>query len=403
MTETVTKTVTKPDDAPPYDLILVGGGLANGLIAWRLRTQRPELKILLLEAEDAIGGNHTWSFHDGDLNLEQRVWIAPLVGARWPRYEVVFPGHARILDSGYASITSGDFAWVIGAALGRALRTGVRVDSLTPTTVRLAGGETLRAGAVIDGRGPQASTRLALGYQTFLGQEVRLAAPHGLEAPVIMDASVEQQGGYRFVYLLPFDAERLLIEDTHYVDTQAWEPERLRANVEAYAAARGWQIAEVLREEHGSLPIVLAGDLDGFWRDLGGQPTSGLRAGLFHSTTGYSLPHAVRLAERIAGLPDLRAPALFEAIRLEARAAWDNQGFFRLLNRMLFLAGSPDQRWRVMERFYRLPAPLIERFYAARTHLFDKARILSGKPPVPVGAAIAAARMTHPNQIRKPE
>ena len=395
--------MTKRDDVLSYDLILVGGGLANGLIAWRLRTQRPELKILLLESGAQIGGNHTWSFHEGDLDLEQHVWIAPLAGTRWARYEVVFPGHARTLESGYASIASNDFARVISAALGPALRTGVQVEAVAPTTVRLAGGETLRAGAVIDGRGPQASTRLALGYQTFLGQEVRLTVPHGLTAPVIMDASVEQQGGYRFVYLLPFGPDRLLIEDTHYVDTQAWEPSRLRANIAAYAKARGWQIAEILREEHGSLPIVLAGDIDSFWRDLGGQPTSGLRAGLFHSTTGYSLPHAVRLAERIAALPDLRAPALFEAIRREARATWNSQGFFRLLNRMLFLAGGPDQRWRVMERFYRLPAPLIARFYAARLHLFDKLRILSGKPPVPVRAAMKAARMLHPNQIRKPE
>ena len=32
--------------------------------------------------------------------------------------------------------------------------------------------------------------------------------------------------------------------------------------------------------------------------------------------------------------------------------------------------------------------PLIERFYAAESTLGDKARILSGKPPVPLGAAL---------------
>jgi len=249
----------------------------------------------------------------------------------------------------------------------------------------------------------RASRRLALGYQTFLGQEVRLAAPHGLSAPVIMDAAVEQQGGFRFVYLLPFGPDRVLIEDTHYVDTTAWEPERLRANIAAYAQARGWHIAEVLREEQGSLPIVLAGDIGGFWRDLDGQPCAGLRAGLFHATTGYSLPHAVRLAERIAALPQLDAPALFAAIRDEAQQEWRGQRFFRLLNRMLFLAGSPDRRWRVMQRFYRLPAPLIARFYAGRLRLRDKARVLSGKPPVPIGQAFRAARKTHPSQIRNPE
>ena len=386
-----------------YDLILVGGGLANGLIAWRLRTLRPELRILLIERDEHLGGNHTWSFHDGDLSAEQHRWLAPLVATRWPRYEVIFPQHARTLESGYASIASGDFARVIGQALGDSLRLGTPIQELTPTSVQLASGEMLQARAVIDGRGMRRSCHLALGYQTFLGQEVRLAAPHGLAAPIIMDASVEQQGGYRFVYVLPFGPDRLLIEDTHYVDTPAWQPERLRANVDAYAAARGWRIDEVLREEQGSLPIVLAGDVDGFWDDLQGQPASGLRAGLFHPTTGYSLPHAVRLAEHIASLATFDAASLYASIRATALREWREQGFFRLLNRMLFLAGHADHRWRVMQRFYQLPSALIARFYAGRLSWADQLRLVSGKPPVPVGQALNAALKIHPHQIRKPE
>jgi len=371
-------------DKPDVDLILAGGGLANGLLAWRLRSQRPELRILLLEGGEHIGGNHTWSFHDSDLTPAQRAWIAPLVTARWPRYDVRFPDLARTLDGGYASIESSSFARLIEPALGDSLQTCAGIEALTPTSVRLAGGRTLHAKAVIDGRGMRPSTRLSLGYQTFLGQELRLARPHGLSAPVIMDAAVEQDGGYRFVYLLPFGADRVLVEDTHYVDSAAWE------------------LQEVLREEHGSLPIVLAGDFEGYWDDLAGQPSSGLRAGLFHPTTGYSLPHAVRLADRVAAMPDLRAPNLFAALREEARREWQGQRFFRLLNRMLFLAGRQEERWRVMQRFYRLPAPLIARFYAGRLRLDDKARLLSGKPPVPVLEALAAASKIHPDQIRKP-
>ena len=57
---------------------------------------------------------------------------------------------------------------------------------------------------------------------------------------------------------------------------------------------------------------------------------------------------------------------------------------------MLFISASPDQRWRVLERFYGLPAGLIERFYGDRLTSLDKARILIGRPPVPVGRALRA-------------
>ncbi len=47
-----------------------------------------------------------------------------------------------------------------------------------------------------------------------------------------------------------------------------------------------------------------------------------------------------------------------------------------------------------MQRFYGLPAPLIARFYAGRPTLADQLRILMGKPPVPLGAALRAALAT---------
>jgi lycopene beta-cyclase len=389
-----------PVDAARWDLILVGAGLANGLIAWRLKTARPGVRVLVLEAAATMGGNHTWSCHDSDVSADPPAWLAPLVAHHWSGYTVQFPELTRTLDGGYNSIASTDFARVAGAALGDALRLNCPVGAITPTSVTLADGTVLQAGAVIDGRGVTGSASVALGYQTFLGQELRLAAPHGLTQPVIMDATVAQDGGYRFVYVLPFTPDTLLIEDTHYVDHGHIDTARLRAHIAAYAQAHGWTIAEVMREERGALPITLAGDFAAYWRERAGQPCAGLRAGLFHPTTGYSLPHAVRLAQRIADQDDLAAPALFAAIRAEAAREWRSQGFFRLLNRMLFLAGRADARWRVMQRFYHLRAPLIARFYAGRLTLLDKLRLVSGKPPVPVMEAVKAARKTHPQHIQ---
>ncbi|QPL46947.1 lycopene beta-cyclase CrtY [Halomonas sp. A40-4] len=386
-------------NVPGYDLILVGGGLANGLIALRLIQAQPELRLLMLESESRPGGHHTWSFHDGDLSADQHAWLAPMVGRRWPRHRVIFPHRERLLNGGYASIFSRDFACVLEEALGDNLWVDTRVARLSTDSVELEDGRVLHAKAVIDGRGPTDSAHLTLGYQAFLGQEVRLDKPHGLEEPILMDASVPQQDGYRFIYVLPFSHDTLLIEDTHYVDRPEADAAQLREHIGAYARDRDWRIVETLREESGVLPIILAGEFDAFWQNAQGQPRSGLRAGLFHPTTGYSLPQAMGLAERIAELGKLDAASLFPAIHAFASREWQHQGYFRLLNRILFLAGRPARRWQVMQRFYGLPEPLIERFYAGRLTRADKVRILMGKPPVPLGEALKAVRANSPQKI----
>ncbi|MGI4840282.1 MAG: lycopene beta-cyclase CrtY [Janthinobacterium lividum] len=374
-----------------YDVILAGGGLANGLIAWRLRQLRPELNILCLEQHPELGGNHTWSFNDGDIDRAQQQWLEPLVIKRWPSYQVHFPGISRSLTSGYASISSERFAEVVGSALGPSLRLSATIIELQPTQVRLDTGETLKARIVIDGRGAHASPHHVLGRQAFLGQQLRLERPHGLTAPIIMDARVTQADGYRFVYVLPFSADTVLVEDTHYVDQQRLGPDQLRGHIAEYVRLQGWTVSECLREEQGSLPIILAGDFNGFWDATGDQPLSGLRAGLFHCTTGYSLPHAVRLAEWVAAQPLDHVATFADGLRAHARDAWHQQRFYRLLNRMLFLAGRPEDRWQVMQRFYRLPDDLIARFYAGDNTWTDRARVLLGKPPVPIGEALQAA------------
>ncbi|PLR38751.1 lycopene cyclase [Chimaeribacter californicus] len=383
----------------PYDLILVGGGLANGLIALRLRQCQPHLNLLVIEAAPHPGGNHTWSFHQDDLTEAQHAWVAPLVAHRWQGYDVRFPHLTRTLPGGYLSVTSERFATVLTQQLGGQLLTGTAIAGLTPTEVQLENGQTLRAGAVIDGRGYQPGPHLAVGFQAFLGQQWQLARPHGLVRPILMDATVDQQNGYRFVYTLPLTADTLLIEDTHYLDHSELSAGQARQNIADYAAAQGWALQSLQREEQGNLPITLAGHPAAFWQQRQGQPCAGLRAGLFHPTTGYSLPQAVALADLIAAQPALLAGPLFTLIHRYAAQQWQRQRFFRLLNRMLFLAGRPTQRWQVMQRFYGLGEGLIARFYAGRLTPADMARILTGKPPVPVGEALKAV-LKHTPRLR---
>ncbi len=72
---------------------------------------------------------------------------------------------------------------------------------------------------------------------------------------------------------------------------------------------------------------------------------AGVRAGLFHPTTGYSLPDAVRTAMFVAGLDKPASRSSHEELHGFARAAWEER-LYRMLDRMLFHAADPDRATR---------------------------------------------------------
>jgi len=371
-------------------LIIAGGGLAGCLAALALTRLRPELPILLVEQGDAFGGNHIWSFFDADVAPGDRWLVEPFIAKTWDGYDIAFPARARTLPTRYNSTRS--------ELLDRAVRERLPADSyrLGATISDIAAdaatvdGERIEAVAVIDARGPSRLDALELGWQKFVGRELKLAAPHGLTRPIVMDACVDQNEGYRFVYCLPFAEDRLLIEDTYYSLDPALDAAVLGDRIHAYATGRGWETVAIENQETGVLPVAMGGDFDAFWPPDEPVARIGLRGGFFHPTTGYSLPDAVRVALRIARQTELAD--LATALRAEAAGLWRRRGFYRLLDRMLFRAAGPPERYKVLEHFYRLDPALIERFYAARSTRLDKLRILSGRPPVPLARALKALR-----------
>ena len=369
-----------------HDVILVGGGLASSLIALRLAQARPDLSLLMIERGPDLAGSHTWSFHETDLAPDATAWMEPLVAKSWDSQRIEFPKRSRGMRAGYRSLTSASVRAALEAAPNIHALTGTEVESLDGDGVVLADGEALPAPLVIDARGHGAAgEHFVLAWQKFLGIVVDVPAGHGIDEPVIMDATVPQIDGFRFVYLLPQDERRILIEDTRYSDGPELDRDGMRAAVHAYAAGKGWTLGETLHEEEGVLPIALAHDAETMWRTMprGAVPV-GMRAGLFHAMTGYSLPIAVRVAELVAASPELTSEAVFQRVRGFALAEHRRQWFFRFLTRMLFRGCPPERRWSVMQRFYGLGEGLIERFYADRLLWRDKLRIVSGKPPIPI-------------------
>lgn len=371
------------------DLLIVGGGLSGALMALAMARWQPDVRVELLEDGPTFGGNHVWSYFDSDVSADGAGLLAPMVAQRWSGYDIAFPARQRTITSGYSSLTSERLDQTVRATLGDHAMSSQAVAAVGPGHVTMTDGSDRHAGAVLDARGLAPGTQpFSCGWQKFVGQMLRLDAPHGLDRPVVMDATVAQIDGFRFVYVLPFAADRLFVEDTYYSDSPSLDRDAIVARIAAYADGHGWRVLAVEGEEQGVLPVVKDGDFADLWPSGDGIARAGARAGLFHPTTGYSLLHSVDMAVALAKAWPVGD--LGDWTRNYARRVWREGAFFRMLDRMLFDAADPDQRYRVLQHFYRLPAPVVERFYGGRANLADRARILSGRPPVSIARALRA-------------
>ena len=365
-----------------FDYVLVGGGLQNALLALALRARRPAARIALVEREANLGGNHTWSFHEGDVPETARDWVEPLVTHRWPAYDVRFPGLERTLQHAYATIPSARVDAAVrerlAGAPGCEVITGEAAVAVSARTVRLEDGRTLEGTLVVDARGPgRREASASAGFQKFVGLELRLERRTAPLRPVVMDATVPQSDGFRFAYVLPLDEDRVLVEDTYFSDTDRLDRETLRGRALAYAQEKGLSPFSVVREEEGVLPLPWAGPLP---RPEAPPLVAGYAGGFFHPVTGYSFPVAVRLASLLASLPPERA--LGPELDAFARRHRAQARFAHVLNWLMFQAYPPPSRWHVLERFYReMPEDTIRRFYALDMTVGDRARLLLGRPP----------------------
>ncbi len=371
-------------------ILIVGGGLSGCLLAYRLAQLKSPPAFLLIESKANLCGNHTWSFHHSDLTEDTFRWMDPLISRTWSQQEVRFLDHGRRFNQPYHSIKSEELAQKIKKVLGDRVRLGTGVRSLSADEVILETGERLAARVVFDARGTFNIPKEACGYQKFLGMDLELVEPHSIQNPIIMDATCEQRDGFRFFYLLPWSNTQLLIEDTRYSNEPDIDLTEYREEILQLCKNHQWKIKKISRTESAALPIPLQSRA--FHSPFNGPIEIGLKGGYFHLTTGYSLTYAAELAELVAN--HLGTQPHWDGLSLKRELQPFNlqinsqSRFFALLNRMLFRAANPADRWIIFSRFYRLQEELIFRFYRGNLKRLDQLRILVGKPPVSVLRAI---------------
>ena len=378
--------------------VVVGAGLSGLILAWRCLSSNPNVSVIIIDSNHIIGGDHTWSFNINDIESSLHEWIEPFIAHSWKKYDVKFKGYSRRLNIPYCTGNSNSLRACVDPFIksGRLkLILDTEVVKLTSFDVTILNGEKLTGDYIFDARGFTFDDNIKLGIQKFYGKTIETAKPHNLKYPIIMDATVAQHDGYRFIYCLPFGKNQILIEDTYYSDGLNFDQDKYNKRIDQYIEGNNWTEHKVIRVEKGILPITLA--IDSKLIEKRGlknkEPIKiGMRGNFYHPVTGYSFPDSVRLASKISRTINSCDKNKLVNLDLEIRKykllLYRRDRYFRLLNRLLFKASSPSKRHLVLQRFYTLSESLIKRFYEGNLHKKDMLRILIGKPPVPVLRAL---------------
>jgi lycopene beta-cyclase len=346
--------------------VIIGGGLWGGLLAYRWNMLYPGIPFKLIEKDSAFGGNHTWSFHGSDVGKSIE-WLGPFIEKSWDRYEVKFPDLERELKLSYHSITSEKFNSVLQSLPSEKFSLGHRYVSEN------------QEGWKIDARGLCHIHKT--GWQKFVGIEIKTRSPHGITNPVLMDALLPQEDGFRFIYYLPFSPDRLLVELTSYSNEKAIDEAEYEKVIWEKISEKNLFVESVLRKEMAALPIPLERVT------FESEANVVNLAGIFHDTTGYSLPYAVKLIDDL--LTEKPSLEFFQSKikEFEKRIAKD-RAFFRTLNRFMFKASGNQDRYKMLQFFYKHQPELISHFYAGELSFTEKIRFFMGKPPVSIFSAM---------------
>jgi lycopene beta-cyclase len=354
-------------------VLIAGGGVAGCLAALALARHRPEVPVLIVEERENFGGAGFHHYFEEELEDEARALVDDLAVARWPGFYVAFDEFSRKLKAACGGLDGPALHQaMIGTLAPNQYRLGTKIVAVREDALVLDGGEEIKAEGAIDARGAANLSQLDLGYEARLERRYRFAAPHGVDRPVLIDATANGGHGASFMQVAPLDAERLVVADVSLAD-RSLPGEQAAARLDHYVSLRGWRGGEIEDGAVVTKPLPRGGDFAAFWR-IGGARVAklGLRGGFVHPVTGRTIGDAASAAMLLTRQQDFSGAALHDLFQGEARRTWRNRELLRGIGRSL---ADGEDRAAKLSALFALDPGLITRFHADKLGIFERMKV----------------------------
>ena len=362
-----------------YDFLFIGMGAANSLLLLRLYRsgQLRNKRIGIVDPDTSSNKEKTFCFWATDEECEN-LGLSQLIDNTWQNLKISGSTHQHISPLGYRHVSGKNLHEQAMRVLQLVQAKHYHIH-LTETpiinghTYRIQlGDETIEAYAVFDSRPPQYATEPASNhlYQSFWGWEIQTNSDvFDTHSAVLMDFSIEQNEQCQFMYVLPFAANRALVEFTRFGKELIHENESVPV-LENYISTLCTQYT-VVRTEKGIIPMtnapILSENLGSMWHH------TGARAGLIKSTTGYAFHAMAEDAVRISAALNAKRPV--ERTAPPRRFAYYDRLLLSILERE---PGTGKSIFEIL--FSKVPAPRVLNFLREQSAPRDEVALFSKLP-----------------------
>lgn len=365
-----------------FDIIIAGGGAAGlGLAYQILHSPLKELSILIAERDEKRKNDRTWCFW-----VEKPFLYDSIVYRSWDRIAFTGKDFQAVLPLQpfqYKMIRGIDFYDLMRETFARHQQVQVvkgevqAVEDGSESAAVTVDGETYRANWVFDSIIRPGMIKTEPGKyhylkQHFKGWEIETGEDcFDPGVPTLFDFRTPQDGRMRFLYILPHDARRALVEYTLFsadLLTDAEYRQGLKNYLEGTLGIRSYRVIE---EENGVIPMTD----QPFPRRLGQRVMAiGTKGGRVKPSSGYAFLRMAADAERI--VQSLARTGSPFSIPQDARRY---RFYDRIMLQLMYRQGGEMKRV-FTDLFKYNPVPRVFRFLNEQQPLLDDMRLMATLP-----------------------
>ncbi len=193
-------------------IVVLSDGLTGSLVSLTIRKQHPGHEFLLINVGEGFGKAPSLPFCESAVPDCHRWLLEPLIARRWSSFYLSMPEGPTLIAGTVSLLAPEQIHAELFDSLGpgQFVSTG-KIAEVGASHVVMENGQRIDAELLIDTRARKNSKSLEAGGTEIIARDYSLDQPHGLDVPVLRDATLTPPHFGRFLQYIPLSKNLLRV------------------------------------------------------------------------------------------------------------------------------------------------------------------------------------------------